>query len=449
MSEFDIEFIDEVISSNAGLVLIGNVLSSEEFKQKIELIIDDKDNYYPDYNILKSYLGLLSLGKSSFESIDDYRDDSFFKQSLDLPDIPSKETLRQRIELLSNEKVDLAIKEFNVLLIKKYAVLQTCLDTDFIPIDFDVSPFDNSGSKKEGVSYTYKNHDGYAPMFSYIGGTGFMLNNELRSGSSHSNCAGTAEYIRTTLAFAKSLTNKPLLARFDSGNDSVENIFVIEEFKNINYLIKGNMRRTAEEEFIKIAKAEGAKIERPRPGKKVYYNSSIVTLTQKDEHGEIQTVKSRRVVRLTERTIAKNGQVLLFVEPEVEFWNTDLFNLSEKEVINLYADHGTSEQFHSEIKSDMDLERFPSGKFKTNSLILTLGMLMFNILRSIGQETLASGSLKRKRVVMRIRLRKVIQNIMYMACQFMIRNKRKLIKIASYNPYGKAFMHAYKAMLIK
>ena len=40
------------------------------------------------------------------------------------------------------------------------------------------------------------------------------------------------------------------------------------------------------------------------------------------------------------------------------------------EVINLYHEHGTSEQFHSEIKSDLGVERFPSCHFATNSLIL-------------------------------------------------------------------------------
>ncbi|MBP0987698.1 MAG: hypothetical protein J6S92_05410 [Oscillospiraceae bacterium] len=30
-----------------------------------------------------------------------------------------------------------------------------------VPVDIDVSPFDNSGSHKAGVSRTYKNFDGY------------------------------------------------------------------------------------------------------------------------------------------------------------------------------------------------------------------------------------------------------------------------------------------------
>ena len=52
-----------------------------------------------------------------------------------------------------------------------------------------------------------------------------------------------------------------------------------------------------------------------------------------------------------------------------------------------YHAHGECEQFHSEIKTDMDLERLPSGKFATNALILELGMVAYNILRMIGQGT--------------------------------------------------------------
>ncbi len=286
-------------------------------------------------------------------------------------------------------------------------------------------------------------------MLTYIGGTGFMLNNEFRKGTAHSNCEGTADYIRTTLSCAKSLTAKPLLARYDSGNDSIVNIFVVNEFENVNYLIKGNMRKTPKDVFINIAKGKDAVIEKPRKGKTVYYNSCVVTLTQDDENGETITIQTRKVVRFTERTIDCKGQCLLIPDEEVDFWNTDLFDLSEKKVIALYADHGTSEQFHSEFKTDMDFERFPSGKFKTNGLIIKLGMLVFNMLRSIGQQTLASGLLKRKRQVQRIRIRKVIQNIMYMACKFMIRYKRPVIKIANYNSYGDSFIYACKTMWIQ
>jgi hypothetical protein len=44
----------------------------------------------------------------------------------------------------------------------------------YVPIDADVSPFDNSGSRKEGVNCTYKLFDGYAPMLAYIGAEGYL-----------------------------------------------------------------------------------------------------------------------------------------------------------------------------------------------------------------------------------------------------------------------------------
>ena len=46
------------------------------------------------------------------------------------------------------------------------------LENGCVPVDIDVSPFDNSGSHKAGVSRTYKNFDGYAPIFAYIGTEG-------------------------------------------------------------------------------------------------------------------------------------------------------------------------------------------------------------------------------------------------------------------------------------
>ena len=49
----------------------------------------------------------------------------------------------------------------------------------------DVSPFDNSGTKKEGVAWTYKEVDGYAPNFAYLGEEGYLIHCELREGKQH------------------------------------------------------------------------------------------------------------------------------------------------------------------------------------------------------------------------------------------------------------------------
>jgi len=73
-------------------------------------------------------------------------------------------------------------------------------------------------------------------------------------------------------------------------------------------------------------------------------------------------------------------------------------------VIELYCAHGTSEQFHSELKTDMDLERLPSAKFVANEAVLLLGMVAYHILRLIGQESLRDGDILIRKEVSRRRV---------------------------------------------
>lgn len=49
----------------------------------------------------------------------------------------------------------------------------------------------------------------------------------------------------------------------------------------------------------------------------------------------------------------------------------------DEDVIANYHAHGECEQYYSELKTDMDLERLPSGKFDTNELVLELAILAF------------------------------------------------------------------------
>ena len=39
----------------------------------------------------------------------------------------------------------------------------------------------------------------------------------------------------------------------------------------------------------------------------------------------------------------------------------------------------------AELKSEMDMERLPSGKFVVNSAFLLLGMLVYNMLKVVGR----------------------------------------------------------------
>lgn len=459
MSKFRIERTDEIISSNSGIILAGLILNCLEFKNCITLALGYQIKYsvdhFTDYEIIKSYIGLLCVGKPRPESIDIFKSDEVFKHALQLTKLPSKETLRQRLEKLPSN-LNIAFQEFTAKFIKKYGELPTIKGTNYIPIDFDVTPFDNSNSFKEGVSYTYKKFNGFAPMITYIGATGYMLNNEFRKGKSHSNCAGTADYIKQCLELARKITkDSKLLLRFDSGNDSVENILTINEYDNVYFLIKRNLRSEDREKYInlkeELEKDENANVikEEVREGKVIYYYENIVILSGKLK-GEKKEAIVRQIVRLTERTTDKNNQELLFPDHEVDVWyaNVEEKHDSEK-IVDLYKDHGTCEQFHSELKTDMDVERLPSGKFETNRLILSMSTIAFNTLRLIGQEVINSGNTNRKRKVARLRLRRVIQDIMYMAGKFMIKHKLPTIKLPTINKFIDAFTFVFRKIQLE
>ena len=89
---------------------------------------------------------------------------------------------------------------------------------------------------------------------------------------------------------------------------------------------------------------------------------------------------------------------------------------SDADIIKLYHNHAICEQFHSEIKTDMDMERMPSGKFDTNALILKLSMIAYNVLRIIGTEAMKKNDMPvRHKTIKRRRIRTVIERLMLIA----------------------------------
>jgi hypothetical protein len=69
-------------------------------------------------------------------------------------------------------------------------------------------------------------------------------------------------------------------------------------------------------------------------------------------------------------------------------WYHQPARFTAAQVIELYGQHATHEPFHSEFKTDMGLERLPSGKFDTNYLVCQLACVAMNLLRLIGAHTL-------------------------------------------------------------
>ena len=432
-----VEFTNERIIPAGGLSVVGALLGKSDFVKKLNRMDVTKNrsqHQIKNGDILLTYLGMLCMGKPYFEAVHEMDDDKeFYKAALGITrNIPSEETLRQRMDDIG-DSLRQTILEENIALLLANDIKPTALENGYVPVDIDVTPMDNSKSKKEGVSRTYKGFDGYAPMMAYIGTEGYAINFELREGKQHCQ-KGTVEFLQETIELCKKLTDQPLLIRLDSGNDSIDNVAVLMD-SGCYFIIKRNLRRESKEDWFDMAKQFCKNIENPRDGKTVYKGSDCKTVTSKQFDKEFTL---RAGYEITERTIDKNGQFYLIPDIEVETWWTNL-GVDDQEIINLYHAHGECEQFHSEIKTDMDLERLPSGKFNTNALILELAIMAYNILRMIGQGTIGGRAPRQKRDVKRRRLHTVISNLIMMACHITSHARQLIMGLGKSNVWRHIF----------
>lgn len=432
---------NEKLCSHSGLNLIGQLIECTQLKERLEVIsgVHCVNPDFSHYEVLCSMLGLISIGKPKYDAIEIFRmKPEFFTNALRLSGCPSSVTLRQRIDLIGSS-ADPIIKQESAGLVLAKAPGLTPVQTgvgSWIPLDMDVSPFDNSKTQKEGVSRTYKGCDGFAPMLAYIGGEGYLVNVELREGSQHCQ-RNTPQFIKETLKLARIITSAPILMRLDSGNDSKDNFPDPKRFPEVDFIIKRNLRKESRFSWLELAKNKGELII-DNSRKKVWLGKTDISIKGEQLPYPI-------IFQVTERYMHKK-QVLLIPEIEIETYWCSIRELDSREVISLYHDHGTSEQFHSEIKSDMGVERLPSGNFKSNSLILHITMLSYNILRIIGQHWVEEDNnsdfqppVARKKKVRRRRIRTVMQDLIYMAGRLIKSGRKLFLSFGQLNSFADLF----------
>lgn len=444
-AKIEVVLSDERLITPSGLCMVGQIFGKSQLAKKAARMKTDKRSQPQIKNgdILLTEIGMLTLGKTNFDYVNEFHSDpEYYKLALGIAyELPSESTLRMRLDTIG-QTMNKEIMEGNISMFKACKVEPSALSCGYVPVDLDVTPFDNSKSHKEGVSRTYKNFDGYAPMMAYIGTEGYGLNFELREGSQHCQ-KGTPNFLKETVSEAKQLTNKPLLFRMDSGNDAVENMEILHwDDKNIKFLIKHNFRRenryALADELRKVCK----NIQKPREGKTVYIGSTWRKINTK-EKGEICI---RAVYEIIDRTMTENGQLIFDTESEINLYLTSL-ELSDEKVIELYHNHAVCEQYHSEIKTDMDVERLPSGKFDTNALILKLAMLAYNILRIIGTEAMMKHDMPiRHSTIKRRRIRTVIDRLMLIAGHLTVHARKYILALGRSSPWANTFIRIFNVL---
>lgn len=418
MKRLKLERGKEELISTGGNYLCGHILREsaqfvlpENFQTRRGGSISDRD-------ILMTMTGILCDGRSDFTNVNLYDGDTVFSHAFGISDLPSEATLRQRLDELPQERSHLALRKLNesILAGRSFGTVRVG-EWDLVPVDIDVSPLDNSGSKKQGVSFTYKKHDGYAPIFAYVGTEGHMLAHELRPGKQHCQ-EGTPQFIGSCVDTLKRLgLGGRCLLRLDSGNDAEENF---QHFGDHHFIVKRNLRKEKPEQWLATARRVGELKSDTREGKNVY-TGFVDHLRPGGAMSKMGAVSV--AFEVVERLTDHDGNRLLIPQIEVNTYWTNLPCAAE-EIALLYHDHGTSEQFHSELKSDLGVEQLPSGKFCVNQIVMLCAMLAFNTLRVIGQQAVARAKMAPVRIkVSRWRLKTVLQNIIYCAVR-VIRHAR-------------------------
>lgn len=442
MQKIEVVLSNERLITPSGLCMVGQAMGKSNLIKKAARIKTDKRSQPQIKNgdILLTMIGMLTLGKSDFDYVNEFHtDEEYYKMSLGIIyAIPSESTLRMRLDTIGQTMND-DILSGNISLFQACHVEPTALNNGMVPLDIDVTPFDNSKSHKEGVSRTYKNFDGYAPIMAYIGTEGYGCNFELREGKQHCQ-NGTPEFLKETISAAKQMTDKPLLVRMDSGNDSIENYVVMHwDDSHIKFLVKHNFRRENRDEIAAELRKCCKNISKPRDGKTVYIGSTWRTVHTK-EKGDITI---RMVYEIIDCTTTSDGQVLLCPETEFNMYWTSLSD-SDEDIIALYHNHAICEQFHSEVKTDMGIERLPSGKFDTNALILKLSMIAYNILRIIGTEAMKKQDMPiRHKTIKHRRIRTVIDRLMLIAGHLTVHARKVFLALGRSSPWANTFIRIF------
>lgn len=427
MARFEIQQSGKLqLTSYSGLALVGQCCQIAQ----VDAVIDPRipvSQGMRTSDLVKSMVGLLSLGKSDFEAIEPFRQDRFFKQALGLSKIPGSVWMRQRLDSKAGLIRDTA-SELSVRLLER-AQAPITPHRGYVCCDIDTFALDNSGSRKEAVSRTYQGFDGYTPIAAYLGNKGWSIGLELRPGSQHSARETEYVYERVFPRIERVVpADQPVLLREDSGFDSARLLWAKATERDrlqalgrsFDFICQWNPRQQDKAAWMAQAEAAGAWVE-PRPGKR----TALLSLNVERAMGKHKR-PFRLIVRVTERTLDTHGQYLLLPAIDLEGWWTSLADEATT-VIELYQHHGLHEQYHSEFKTDLDLERLPSGRFDTNDAILQLAAFAYNCLRLVGQLGLTGEIAPIRHPAKRRRIRTVLQEIMYRAAKFVAHARRLVL----------------------
>lgn len=156
MKKIKIEFTNKRIIPASDLAVVGAILSKSDFvKQcnRMDVTPSRSQHQIENGNVLLTFIGLLTMGKPAYEAVHEFDDDpDFYQYALGIiKSIPSEKTLRQRMDDIDSSMRSYILAE-NIRMLKDNGIVPGKLPNGYVPVDIDITPFDNSKTPKQGVS---------------------------------------------------------------------------------------------------------------------------------------------------------------------------------------------------------------------------------------------------------------------------------------------------------
>ncbi|QWF69621.1 hypothetical protein KEF85_09550 [Methylomonas paludis] len=144
MARFKLKESKKELTSYAGLSLIGQCLEAVN----VEVMVDGRipvSQGIKTSDLVKTTVGLLSIGKSDFEAVEPFREDRFFKKALDVRKVPGSVWLRQRLDRVSGSLLE-PVDDLSIRLIERTEAPITP-HKGYVCLDMDTFVMDQSGTK--------------------------------------------------------------------------------------------------------------------------------------------------------------------------------------------------------------------------------------------------------------------------------------------------------------
>lgn len=241
-----------------------------------------------------------------------------------------------------------------------------------IPLDFDSSCFEQYGTQKEQMGRHYSGTMGFNPVFAFVGRNGFALNSLLRPGN-NKDSSGLEAFLKETLSLLPQPLRHRLVARFDSGFYSQQNMTTLHR-EGIDFIVKARLcdaLRTAVTETLEAGRTTVAPTS---------YGGDVYGEFTYQPKGWPQPLRYCFCLQIEEKE--QNGQLLLIPRRQDLIVATTLGaeEATAQQVFEGYRRRGRAEQFIKELKGPLNLEQLPTQSFRANEVMLQAGLLAYNLL---------------------------------------------------------------------